>query len=132
MPYWAAPGWYNRDSTFIGVLSTMKFINENAPAIGVMLLLVSMVVGVTVWVVTEINNVRDDLHDTEIRLTEKINENAAGIAQINVRLDRIEQGLDAMLEAIANHSHAEDGGVIFTKTVTEEDSADSENPSAQK
>ena len=101
--------------TFIKVLSIMKFINENAPAIGVLLLVVSMVVGVTVWVVTEINDVRDDLHDTEMRLTDKINENAAGIAQINARLDRIEQSLDAVLEAIANHSHAEDGSPTFTR-----------------
>ena len=93
----------------------MKFINENAPAIGVLLLVVSMVVGVTVWVVTEINDVRDDLHDTEMRLTDKINENAAGIAQINARLDRIEQSLDAVLEAITNHSHAEDGSPTFTR-----------------
>ena len=113
--------------TFIKVLSIMKFINENAPAIGVLLLVVSMVVGVTVWVVTEINDVRDDLHDTEMRLTDKINENAAGIAQINARLDRIEQSLDAVLEAITNHSHAEDGSPTFTRPTTQENPADAEN-----
>ncbi len=128
-----------KTNSFIRVPSTMKFINENAPAIGVLLLLVSMVVGVTVWVVTEINDVRDDLHDTEMRLTEKINanaaaiaENAAGIAQINARLDRIEQSLDGILEAIANHSHAEDGAVIFTKPTAQENPSSDENPAAQK
>ena len=105
----------------------MRFINENAAAITVFLLAISMVVGVTVWVVTEINDVRDDLHDTEMRLTEKINENAAGIAQINARLDRIEQTLDAVLEAIANHSHSEDGSALFTKPTTQENPADAEN-----
>ena len=117
----------------------MKFINENAPAIGVLLVLVSMVVGVTVWVVTEINHVRDDLHHTEIRLTEKINQNAAGIAEINERLARIEARMDrsdqrfeTMLEALINHSHTEDGSAVFTKPVTEEDSADTESPAAQK
>ncbi len=112
----------------------MKFINQNAPAIGVLLLLVSMVVGVTVWVVTEINDVRDDLHDSEMRLTEKINENAAGIAQINARLDRIEQTLDAVLEAISNHSHAEDGTAQFTRPATQENPAasESENQAAQR
>ena len=112
----------------------MKFINQNPPAIGVMLLLVSMVVGVTAWVVTEINDVRDDLHDTEMRLTEKIDENAAGIAQINARLDRIEHTLDAVLEAIANHSHSEDGSLVFTRPTAQENSADaeSENQAAQR
>ena len=134
----------------------MKFINENAPAIGVMLLLVSMVVGVTVWVVTEINDVREDLHDTEIRLTEKINANAAGIAEINERLDRIEQRMDRMdlrfeqrmdrsdqrfeqrmdrsdqrfetiLDALANHSHAEDGTAQFIRPTAQENPADTEN-----
>ena len=109
----------------------MKFINQNAPAIGVMLPLVSMVVGVTAWVVTEINDVRDDLHDTEMRLTEKIDENAAGIAQINARLDRIEHTLDAVLEAIANHSHSEDGSPVFTRPTAQENSADAESENHQ-
>lgn len=111
----------------------MNFIS-NAPAIGVLLLLVSMVIGVTVWVVTEINDVRDDLHDTEMRLTEKINENAAGIAQINAHLDRLEQTLDPVLEAIANHSHAEDGSPVFTRPTAQENPADaeSENRAAQR
>ena len=94
----------------------MKFINENAAAITVLLLAVGMAVGATVWVVTEVNNVRNDLSNTERRLTETINENAAGIAEINERLDRIEQRMDradqrfeTILDAIANHSHAEEG-----------------------
>lgn len=74
----------------------MKFINENAAAITVLLLAVGMAVGATVWVVTEVNDVRNDLSDTERRLTEKINENAAGIAEINERLDRIEERMDRM------------------------------------
>ena len=126
----------------------MKFINENAAAITVLLLAVSMAVGATVWVVTEINDVRDDLSDTERRLTEKINENAtaiaenaAGIAEINERLDRIEQRMDradqrfeAMLDALASHTHASDGSATFTKPVAQAgpDDAESENRAAQR
>ena len=126
----------------------MKFINDHAAAITVLLLAVSMAVGATVWVVTEINDVRDDLSDTERRLTEKINENAAaiaenaaGIAEINERLDRIEQRMDradqrfeTMLNALANHTHAEDGAAQFTKPVAQEDSDDAgnENRAAQR
>ena len=140
----------------------MKFINENAAAITVFLLAVSMAVAATVWIVTEINDVRDDLSDTERRLTEKINENAAGIAEnaagiaenaagiaenaagiaenaagiaeINERLDSIDQRLDLVLEAIANHSHTEGGTTQFTKPTAEENptGAENENPSAQR
>ena len=118
----------------------MKFINDNAPAIGILLLQASMVVGATVWVVTEINDVRDDLHDTEMRLTEKINENAAGIAETNERLARIEERLErsdqrfeAMLEALSNHTHADDGSAIFTKPTVEEVPANPDgSPTAQK
>ena len=119
----------------------MKFINDHAAAITVLLLAVSMAVGATVWVVTEINDVREDLSDTERRLTEKINENAAGIAEINETLDRIEQRMDrmeqrmdradqrfeTMLNALAGHTHAEDGAAQFTKPVAQEDSDDAEN-----
>ncbi len=111
----------------------MKFINENAAAITVLLLAVSMAVGATVWVVTEVN-VRNDLSNTERRLTEKINENAAGIAEINERLDRIEQRMDradqrfeTILDAIANHSHAEDGTAQFTRPTAQENPANAEN-----
>lgn len=126
----------------------MKFINENAAAITVLLLAVSMAVGATVWVVTEINDVRDDLSDTERRLTEKINENAAGIAKINETLDRIEQRMDrieqrmdrtdqrfeTMLDALTNHTHADDGAAQFTKPVAQEgpDDAGNENRAAQR
>ena len=135
----------------------MKYINQNAPAIGVILLLVGMVVGATVWVGTEINDVRDDLHHSEMRLTEKINENAAGIAEINERLDRIEQRMDrseqrfeqwmnrseqrmdrsdqrleTILDAIANHSHAEDGSPAFTRPTAQENPAENESQAAQR
>ena len=126
----------------------MKFINDHAADITVLLLGVSMAVGATVWVVTEINDVRDDLSDTERRLTEKINENAtaiaenaAGIAEINERLDRIEQRMDrtdqrfeTMLDALAGHTHAEDGSPRFTKPVAQEgsDDAENENRAAQR
>ena len=119
----------------------MKFINDHAAAITVLLLAVSMAVGATVWVVTEINDVREDLSDTERRLTEKINENAAGIAEINETLDRIEQRMDrmeqrmdradqrfeTMLNALAGHTHAEDGAAQFTKPVAQENPADAQN-----
>ena len=134
----------------------MKFINENAAAITVLLLAVSMAVGATVWVVTEVNDVRNDLSNTERRLTEKINENAAGIAEINERLDRIEQRMDrmdqrfkermdradqrfeermdttdqrfeTMLNALSNHVHADDGSPTFTRPTAQENSADAEN-----
>ena len=98
-----------------------------------------MVVGATVWVGTEINDVRDDLHHSEMRLTEKINENAAGIAEINERLDRIEQRMDrsdqrleTILDAIANHSHAEDGSPAFTRPTAQENPAENESQAAQR
>ena len=100
----------------------MKFINENAPALGIFLLIIGMAAGATVWVATEISDVRNDLHESEMRLAEKINqnaaaiaenaaaiaenaaaiadnaaaiaENAAGIAEANERLARIEQRMD--------------------------------------
>ena len=119
----------------------MKFINENAGAITALLLVASMAVGATVWVSTEINDVRGDLNEAERRLAEKIAENAAGIAEnaagiaeINGRLDRIDQRLDLVLEAIANHSHADDGSALFTKPTAQENPADAENenPAAQR
>ena len=125
----------------------MKVINENASAIGIFLLLIGMVVGATVWVAMEINDVRNDLHETEMRLAEKINqnaaaiaENAAGIAETNERLARIEERLDrsdqrfeAMLEALASHSHAGDGSATFTKpTAGEVPASPDGSPAAQK
>ena len=100
----------------------MKFINENAPAIGIFLLLIGMAAGATVWVATEINDVRSDLHEAEMRLADKINQNAAGIAETNERLVRIEERLDKadqrfeeMLEALAAHAHTDDGSATFAK-----------------
>ena len=118
----------------------MKVINENASAIGIFLLLIGMVVGATVWVAMEINDVRNDLHETEMRLAEKINQNAAGIAETNERLARIEERLDrsdqrfeAMLEALASHSHAGDGSATFTKpTAGEVPATPDGSPAAQK
>ena len=129
----------------------MKFINENAPALGIFLLLIGMAAGATVWVATEINDVRSDLHETEMRLAEKINqnaaaiaenaaaiaENAAGIAETNERLARIEERLDksdqrfeAMLEALVGHTHADDGSATFAKPTAAETLANPDGYSA--
>ena len=115
----------------------MKFINENAPALGIFLLLIGMAAGATVWVATEINDVRNDLHDTEVRLTDKINQNAAGIAEANERLARIEERLDksdqrfeAMLEALVGHTHADDGSATFAKPTAGETQANPDSYSA--
>ena len=163
----------------------MKFLNENAPLIGLLLVAIGMAVGATVWVTTDVNDVRVRVSQSETNLvweisknTIGINENsaaiaanavaiarnaeaiqrnaeaidrnaaaiqrnaeaidrnaagiqrnaeaidrngaaidrnavaiaanAAGIAEINRRLDRIEQRMDAMLEAIANLSDTGD------------------------
>ena len=99
----------------------MKVINAYAPAIGLMLLLVTAAVGATVWVVNEINDVRADLNATERRLTEKINANAEGIAETNGRLERMEQRMDVLLDALSNHTHDADGGAVFPKPVLGDD-----------
>ena len=113
----------------------MKYISENAAGFTVLLLALSMVVGAAVWVATEINDVRDDLSNTELRLTEQINGNAA---EINARLDRIEQRMEqlerrseqrfeTLLDALAGHTHADDGSPTFTKPTAQENPADAQN-----
>ena len=120
----------------------MKVINTYAPAIGLMLLLVTAAVGATVWVVNEINDVRADLNATERRLTEKINanaegiaENAEGIAETNRRLERMEQRMDQLLDALSGHTHDADGGAVFPKPVLGDepgDGGDSDGAAAQR
>lgn len=110
----------------------MKFIDANAPAIGLLLLLVSAAVGATVWVVTEVNDVRADLNAAERRLTEKINANADGIAEINGRLERMEQRMDTLLDALSSHTHDADGGPVFSRPLDGDDPGDAGGSTAQK
>ena len=120
----------------------MKVINAYAPAFGLMLLLVSAAVGATVWVVNEINDVRAEVNDvradlnaTERRLTEKINANAEGIAETNARLERMEQRMDMLLDALSGHTHDADGGAVFPKPALGDepgDGGDSGGAAAQK
>lgn len=110
----------------------MKVINAYAPAIGLLLLLVSAAVEATVWVVTEVNDVRADLNAAERRLTEEINANAEGIAEINGRLKRMEQRMDVVLDALASHTHDADGKTMFSKPVLAGDPGDASGSAAQK
>ena len=63
----------------------------------------------------EVRDVQQDLADTERRLTEKLQVTDARVVAVEQSLLLMNAKIDAFLEAIANHSHTEDGEVIFTQ-----------------
>ena len=110
----------------------LNFLNQNSGAIMVILAMLTLGGAGIGWVINEINDVRgeitdvrgeitdvrQDLADTERRLTEKIQAQDARIAEIQQSLAQMETRIDTFLEAIANHTHTEDG-VVFIKPVSE-------------
>ena len=73
----------------------------------------------------EVGDLRQDQVAMERRLTEKIQATDASLAGTDARVAAVQQSLaqleakvDALLEAIANHSHTEDG-VSFARPVAE-------------
>ena len=67
----------------------------------------------------EVRGLRQDLADTERRLTEKWQATDARVAGVEQSLLLMNAKIDAFLEAIANHSHTEDGEVIFGSPAVE-------------
>ena len=104
----------------------INYLNQNSGAILVVVAMLTLGGAGIGWVISEItdvrgevSDVRKDLADTERRLTEKIQANDARIAEIQQSLIRMETRIDALLDAIANHAHTEDG-VVFVKPVSEQ------------
>ena len=97
----------------------INYLNQNSGAILVIVAMLTLGGAGIGWVISEITDVRKDLADTERRLTEKIQANDARIAEIQQSLIRMETRIDALLDAIANHAHTEDG-VVFVKPVSEQ------------
>ena len=96
----------------------INYLNQNSGAILVIVAMLTLGGAGIGWIISEITDVRKDLADTERRLTEKIQANDARIAEIQQSLIRMETRIDALLDAIANHAHTEDG-VVFVKPVSE-------------
>ena len=111
----------------VGIM--LEFLNRNSGAIMVILAMLTLGSAGIGWVINEINDVRgeitdvrQDLADTERRLTEKIQAQDARIAEIQQSLVQMETRIDTFLDAIANHTHTEDG-VVFIKPVSEPQTA---------
>ena len=118
----------------VGIM--LEFLNRNSGAIMVILAMLTLGSAGIGWVINEINDVRGeitdvrdevtdvrkDLADAERRLTEKIHAQDARIAEIQQSLVQMETRIDTFLDAIANHTHTEDG-VVFIKPVSEQQTA---------
>ena len=93
----------------------MKFLNENAPLIGLLLVAIGMAVGATVWVTTDVNDVRVRVSQSETNLvweisknTIGINENSAAIAANAVAIARNAEAIQRNAEAIDRNAEAID------------------------
>ena len=95
------------------------YLNQNSGAILVIAAILTLGGAGIGWVISEVTDVRKDLADTERRLTEKIQANDARIVEMQQSLIRMETRINTFLDAIANHSHTEDG-VVFVKPVSEQ------------
>ena len=91
----------------------MKFLNENAPLIGLLLVAIGMAVGATVWVTTDVNDVRVRVSQSETNLvweisknTIGINENSAAIAANAVAIARNAEAIQRNAEAIDRNAKA--------------------------
>ena len=77
----------------------MKFLNENAPLFGLLLVAIGMAVGATVWVTTDVNDVRVRVSESEANLVREISRNTIGINENTA-------GIAANAEAIGRNAAA--------------------------